>query len=89
MQLSNTTSSTKEEIKFLKQINLDGFVAKVSWGVLHEALVREAVANLEETTMNTTVQGKQLTLLKPDWRAQLEELFQFTTRKVPPPSNGR
>lgn len=73
---------SKEEIKFLKQINLDGFVARVSWGVLHEALVREAVANLEETTMSTTVQGKQLTLLKPDWRAQLQDTFQFTTRKV-------
>lgn len=73
---------SKEEIKFLKQINLDGFVARVSWGVLHEALVREAVVNLEETTMNTTVQGKQFPLLQADWRAQLQDTFKLTTRKV-------
>jgi hypothetical protein len=29
---------TLEEMKFLKQINLDGFVARVTWRVLHEDL---------------------------------------------------
>lgn len=74
---------SKKEIKFLKQINLDGFMARVSWGVLHEALVREAVANLEEATMNTTVRGKKLTLLQSNWRAQFQDTFELTTRKVP------
>ena len=73
---------SKEEIKFLKQINLNGFVARISWGVLREALVWEVVANLKETTMNTTVQGKQFTLLQADWRAQFQDTFEFTIRKV-------
>lgn len=73
---------TLEEVKFLKQINLDGFVTRVSWRVLHEALIREALINLEEPTMMTTVQGVTFPLLASDWRAQLQDTFEFTTRKT-------
>ena len=40
---------TSEEAKFLKQVNFDGFVNMVTWKVLHEALIREAIANLNTT----------------------------------------
>jgi hypothetical protein len=29
---------TLEKVQFLKQINLEGFVTKITWGVLHEVL---------------------------------------------------
>ena len=73
---------TLEEAKFLKQINLDGFVNRVTWGVLHEGLVREALTNLEEPTMMTTVQGKTFPLLAPDWKTQVRDTFEITHRKV-------
>ena len=73
---------TLEEAKFLKQVNFDGFVNKVTWKVLHEALVREAIANLNTTDMTTTVQGKTFPLLAAQWKDQLRDIFEFTTRKA-------
>ena len=73
---------TLEEAKFLKQVNFDGFVTRVTWKVLHEALVREAIANLDVTNMTTTVQGKTFPLLATNWKTQLRDIFEFTTRKV-------
>ena len=35
-----------EEVQFLRQVNLEGFILRLPWGVLHEALIREALANL-------------------------------------------
>lgn len=73
---------TLEEAKFLKQVNLDGFVKRVTWKVIHEALVREAIANLKVSTMTTTVQGKTIPLLATNWKTQLRDIFEFTTRKT-------
>lgn len=55
-----------EEVKFLKQVNLEGFVTKITWGVMHEALVREPLTNLKEQTMLTTVQSKTIPILASD-----------------------
>ena len=74
---------TIEEIKFLRKINLDGFVTKVSWKVLHEALCREALANFEESTLFAKVQGETIPIIAGDWRAQFEQVFHLTERKVP------
>ena len=57
-------------------------MARVSWGVLREALVWEALINLKEPTMMTMVQGVTFPLLASDWRAQLQDTFEFTTRKI-------
>ena len=73
---------TSEEAKFLKQVNFDGFVSRVTWKVLHEVLVREAIANLNITNMTTTVQGKTIPLLTTQWKNQLRDIFEFTTQKV-------
>ena len=79
---------TSEEAKFFKQINFDGFVSMVTWKVLHEALVREAIANLNITNMTTTVQGKTIPLLTTKWKNQLRDIFEFTTQKSPQPRSG-
>ena len=71
-----------EEVQFLRQINLEGFVIRITWGVLHEALVREALANLQEETMLTTVQEKEIPLIATDWRTQFRDVFELTNRKV-------
>lgn len=73
---------TLEETKFLKQVNFDGFINRVTWKVIHETLVREAIANLEVSTMMTTVQGKTIPLLATNWKTQLRDIFEFSNRKV-------
>jgi hypothetical protein len=73
---------TIEEVKFLRQINLEGFVIRVTWGVLHEALIREALGNLQKETMLTTVREKAIPLIAADWRTQFREIFELTKRKV-------
>lgn len=73
---------TLEEVNFLKQINLESVVSRNTWGVLHEALVREALTNLKEDTMVTTVQSKTFPLIAADWRPQLRSVFDLTNRKI-------
>lgn len=71
-----------EENKFLQQINLDEFILKNTWGVLHEPLIREALANLQEDSLSTTVQTKELPLVAADWRSQFQDVFHLTKRKT-------
>lgn len=73
---------TLEEVNFLKQINLETFVTRNTWGVLHEALVRKALTNLKEDTMITTVQGKTFPLIATDWRPQMRSVFELTNWKI-------
>jgi hypothetical protein len=73
---------TIEEVKFLRQINLEGFIIRITWGVLHHALIREALANLQEETMLTTVREKAIPLIAADWRTQFRDIFELTKRKV-------
>lgn len=80
---------SKEEIKFLKQINLDGFMARVSWGVLHEALVREAVANLEEATMNTLCGVRSSHCCNPIGERNFKTHLSSRLAKCQPPNNGK
>ena len=70
-----------EEVKFFKQVNLDGFVTRVTWGVLHEELVREAVEHLQAQSLLTTVQDHTFPLLAPKWRDQMQDVFQLSSRK--------
>lgn len=67
-----------EEVKFLRLINLEGFMIKIIWGVLHEALIREALANMQEKMMLTTVHEKAIPLIAVDWRTQFREIFELT-----------
>lgn len=71
-----------EEVQFLRQVNSEGFILRLPWGVLHEALIREALANLQEDTMLTTVREKAIPLIAADWRTQFREVFELTKRKV-------
>ena len=70
-----------EEVKFLKNVNLDGFVTRVTWGVLHEELVREAGENLQVQFMLTTVQEHTFPLLAPKWRDHMQDVFEITSHK--------
>lgn len=70
-----------EEVKFLRQINLEGFVVRITWEVLHETLNREALSNPQEETMMTTLQEKTIPLITADLSTQLWEIFELTNRK--------
>ena len=71
-----------EENKFLQQINLEGFILQITWGVLHEPLIREALAHLQEDSMLTTVQKKEFPLVAADWRSQFQDIFRLTKRRM-------
>lgn len=75
---------TLEETKFLKALHLEAFITSVSWGVLHTQLVKEAIASLEPTTLQSTVKGESMAIIAKNWRKQFQQVFHLTpTREQP------
>ena len=75
---------TLEETKFLKALHLEAFITSVSWGVLHTQLVKEAIASLEPTTLQSTVKGESMAIIAKNWRKQFQQVFHLTSTREQP-----
>ena len=73
---------TPGERQFLKKLNLEDFVASNPWGVLHSALVIEAIALVYPKTWVTTIKGEVVALLSKKWRKQFQRVFHLTRKEA-------
>ena len=73
---------TPGERQFLRKLNLEEFVASNPWGVLHSALVTEAIASVDPKTWVTTVKGEAVALLSKNWRKQFQRVFHLARKEA-------
>lgn len=72
---------TQEDVTFLQKVRLECFLCDVPWGVLHLAMVAEAINTLQEKTLGITFKGKYVQLFSKNWKNMFLKVFKLALKK--------